>query len=75
MRKDKDYEGALDYMMSMCQKGYGFKKGNVGWLDRDTGLGFTIDYFNVDPESLKPTTPKTTTVTTKSKSKKGKEAV
>ena len=72
MRKDKDYEGALDYMASMCAKGYGYKKGNVGWLDRDTGLGFTIDYFNVDPESLKPTTA---TVKTKETMKKGKAVV
>lgn len=51
MREDKDYEGALDYMADMCQKGYGYKKGsNYGFLDRDAGLGFTIDYFNLKPE-------------------------
>ena len=50
MRNDKDFEGALDYMADMCRQGYGYKKGNYGFMDRDMGLGFTIDYFNLKPE-------------------------
>lgn len=75
MREDKNFEGAIDYMASMCQKGYGYKKGNYGFMDRDTGLGFTLDYFNLDPKSLKPEIPKSTTVTTKTTDKKKKTKV
>lgn len=60
MRDDKDFEGALDYMADMCKKGYGYKKGNYGFMDRDMGLGFTIDYFNLKPEEKKET-PKSKT--------------
>ena len=68
MREDKDFAGAMEYMGKMCREGYGYKKGNMGWVDRDMGLGFTIDYFNLKPEP-KPEikTTSTTTVTTKSK--------
>ena len=72
MREDKDYEGALDYMADMCQKGYGYKKGsNYGFLDRDAGLGFTIDYFNLKPEP-KPEPKKTETATPKKRGRKKK---
>ena len=51
MREDKDFEGAFDYMADMCQKGYAYRKGNnYAFIDRDTGLGFAIDYFNLKPE-------------------------
>ena len=70
MRADKDFEGALDYMADMCKKGYGYKKSNYGFVNRDAGLGFTIDYFNLDPKSLKPAIPQTTTATPKTSSKK-----
>ena len=69
MRDDKDFEGALDYMADMCQKGYGYKKGNYGFMDRDMGLGFTIDYFNLKPEPK--VEPKK--VETKTPNKKGRK--
>ena len=71
MRNDKDFEGALDYMADMCQKGYGYKKGNYGFMDRDMGLGFTIDYFNLKPEP-KPEPKKTETATPKKRGRKKK---
>lgn len=72
MREDKDYEGALDYMADMCQKGYAYRKGsNYAFIDRDTGLGFAIDYFNLDPKSLEKPKPKIAKVeTTKPETKK-----
>lgn len=65
MRDDKSFDGALDYMGKMCQQGYGYKKGNYGFIDRDMGLGFTIDYFNLKPEE-----PKKSSTTTKKTTKK-----
>ena len=74
MRDDKDFEGALDYMADMCQKGYGYKKGNYGFMDRDMGLGFTIDYFNLKPEEKKETPkPKTKQVKTET-AKRGRKS-
>lgn len=72
MRDDKDFEGALDYMADMCKKGYGYKKGNYGFMDRDMGLGFTIDYFNLKPKEKKPIETKTTTTITTTKAKRGR---
>ena len=80
MRDDKDFEGALDYMADMCKQGYAYKKGfNYAFVDRDTGLGFAIDYFNSKPKpktELKPNIPTTNTakveVTTPKKGKKRK---
>jgi len=51
MREDRHFGGALEYMMKMCRDGYGYKMGNCGFMDRDMGLGFTIDYFNLKSET------------------------
>ena len=70
MREDKTFGGAFDYMAKMCKEGYGYMsgKGDYGIMDRDTGLGFTIDYFNLKPES-KPE-PKVKVETKKQEPKK-----
>lgn len=52
MREDKSFTGAMEYMMKQVQAGYGYKKGQMGWCDKDLGLGFAIDYYNTD-ESAK----------------------
>ncbi len=61
MREDKNFSGAMLYMRDMCQKGYGYlsDNGQSGWLDRDSGLALTIDYFNSESKA-KATTIKTT---------------
>lgn len=65
MREDKDFAGVMEYMGKMCRDGYGYKKGNMGWVDRDMGLGFAIDYFNLKPEPKpEPKTKSTAIVTT-----------
>jgi len=48
MREDKSFTGAMEYMMKQVQAGYGYKKGQMGWCDKDLGLGFAIDYYNTD---------------------------
>lgn len=53
MREDKNFEGVMEYMSKMCQQGYGYRKGNYGFMDRDMGLGFAIDYYNLKPEEKK----------------------
>lgn len=53
MRKDKSYGGFMEYMYKAAQKGYCVKYGNVGWVDRDTGLGLAIDYYNNDEKAVK----------------------
>lgn len=50
MLEDKNYQGALQYMMKMAQQGYAYKIANGYSMDRDMGLGFSIDYFNSKPE-------------------------
>ena len=64
MLEDKNYQGALQYMMKMAQQGYAYKVANGYSMDRDMGLGFAIDYFNSKPE---PKTKKTTKTTKKGK--------
>lgn len=58
IREDKNFEGVLGYMGDMCQQGYGYRKGNYGFMDRDMGLGFAIDYYNLKPEEKKVVEPK-----------------
>jgi len=53
MRKDKTYGGFMEYMFEAAKKGYCIKYGNVGWIDRDTGLGLAIDYYNTDIDAIK----------------------
>ena len=60
MREDKSFTGAMEYMGKQVQAGYGYKKGGMGWCDKDAGLGFAIDYYNTD-ESAKKTTAKVET--------------
>ena len=60
MREDKSFTGVMEYMGKQVQAGYGYNKGNMGWCDKDAGLGFAIDYYNTD-ESVKETTAKVET--------------
>lgn len=53
MREDKTYGGFMEYMFKAAQNGYCVKYGNVGWLDRDLGLGLAIDYFYADCDKMK----------------------
>lgn len=53
MREDKTYGGFMEYMFKAAQDGYCVNYGNVGWIDRDTGLGLAIDYYNNDEEKQK----------------------
>lgn len=53
MRDDKSYGDFMEYMFKAAQNGYCVKYGNVGWLDRDLGLGLAIDYYNADTEQMK----------------------
>lgn len=70
MREGKDFTGALDYMADMCQKGYGYKHKNYGFVDQNLGLGLAIDYFNMAPEP-KPE-PKPVDVKSRKKGRKKK---
>lgn len=53
MREDKTYGGFMEYMFECAKNGYCVKYGNVGWLDRDLGLGLAIDYYNADCDKMK----------------------
>lgn len=53
MREDKTYGGFMEYMFKAARNGYCVNYGNVGWIDRDTGLGLAIDYYNNDEEKQK----------------------
>lgn len=53
MREDKTYGGFMEYMFKAARDGYCVNYGNVGWIDRDTGLGLAIDYYNNDEEKQK----------------------
>ena len=53
MREDKTYGGFMEYMFNAAKNGYCVKYGNVGWLDRDLGLGLAIDYYNADCDKMK----------------------
>lgn len=53
MRKDKSYGGFMEYMFNAAKSGYCVKYGNVGWIDRDMGLGLAIDYYNADCDKMK----------------------
>lgn len=48
MREEKTYGGFMKYMYKVAKDGYCIKYDNVGWLDRDSGLGLAIDYYNHD---------------------------
>lgn len=52
MREDKSYGEFMVYMFEAARKGYCVKYGNVGWIDRDTGLGLAIEYYNNDTEKV-----------------------
>lgn len=52
MREDKTYGGFMEYMYKAAQSGYCVRYGNVGWLDRDKGLGLAIDYYTADIEKM-----------------------
>lgn len=52
MQEDKTYGGFMEYMYKAAQNGYCVKYGNVGWIDRDTGLGLAIDYYNADIKKM-----------------------
>lgn len=53
MQSSKTYEKALNYCAEMCQKGFGFLRGNVGMMSSDMALGFMIDYFLMADEQAK----------------------
>ena len=53
MRKDKSYGGFMEYMFKAARNGYCVNYGDVGWIDRDTGLSLAIDYYNHDEEKEK----------------------
>lgn len=52
MRKEKTYGGFIEYMFKAAQNGYCVRQGDVGWIDRDTGLQLAIDYYNADTEKM-----------------------
>lgn len=52
MQEDKTYGGFMEYMYKAAQNGYCVKYGNVGWIDRDTGLGLALDYYNADIKKM-----------------------
>lgn len=52
MRKEKTYGGFMEYMEKAARNGYCIKYGNIGWIDRDTGLGLALDYYNADSEKM-----------------------
>jgi hypothetical protein len=75
MREEKTYGGFIEYMGKAAQNGYCIKYGNVGWIDRDTGLGLAIDYYNHDEAKAKAEEEKLKKAkTTASKAKKGGKA-
>ena len=53
MREDKTYGGCMEYLFKAAKNGYCVRYGNVGWIDRDTGLGLAIEYYNNDEEKIK----------------------
>lgn len=67
MREDKNYQGALQYMMEMAKQGYAYKFNGGAMMDRDMGLGFSIDYFNSKPKPKPEPKTKSTKKTTKKK--------
>lgn len=68
MREDKSYLGAMQYMMSMAQKGFAFQIDKGYAMSRDMGLGFALDYYNVKPEPpKKKAEPKSKAKTTSKK--------
>lgn len=71
MRDDKTYGGFMEYMYNAAKDGYCIRYGNVGWLDRDSGLGLAIDYFNADLEAKKEKKTTTTKVKAETTKKKG----
>ena len=52
MQEDKTYGEFMEYMYKAAQNGYCVKYGNVGWIDRDTGLGLALDYYNADIKKM-----------------------
>ena len=50
MREEKSYAGFQEYMFKAAMSGYCGRRGNVGWLDKDSALGLAIDYYNNDSE-------------------------
>lgn len=52
MQEDKTYGGFMEYMYKAAQNGYCVRYGNVGWIDRDTGLGLALDYYNADIKKM-----------------------
>ena len=53
MREEKTYADFMEFMYKAAMNGYCVKYGNIGWLDRDFGLGLAIDYYNNDSEAVK----------------------
>lgn len=54
MRSEKSYIGAFQYLFEKARQGYCTKVGNnVGIMDKNDALKYTIDYFNTDEEKVK----------------------
>jgi hypothetical protein len=54
MRPEKSYIGAFQYLFEKARQGYCTKVGNnVGIMDKNDALKYTIDYFNTDEEKVK----------------------
>ena len=54
MRPEKSYVGAFQYLFEKARQGYCTKVGNnVGIMDKNDALRYTIDYFNTDEEKVK----------------------
>ena len=46
MRPEKSYVGAFQYFARKAKEGYCMMVGNVGVMDADTALKYSLDYFN-----------------------------
>lgn len=53
MRPEKSYIGAFKYFANKARQGYCMRVDNVGVMDADTAVKYTIDYFNSDEEKPK----------------------
>lgn len=63
MRPEKSYVGAMNYFADKAKQGYCMRVGNIGVMDADTALQYSIDYFNSEdskPEPKKGTKKSTT---------------
>lgn len=65
MRPEKSYSGAMKYFAQKAKEGYCIRVGNIGIMDANTALKYSIDYFNSDESQLKPKKTETNNATSK----------